>query len=376
MSEQAGEKKHAPTAKRRKDAAKKGDVLRSKELGTAVAVFTGALWLVAAGPWLFGSLQKVARAGFTFDAGTLDDFSPGRLMLKMMVAVLPPVLALGGTVLFFTVLSQMAFGDGRFVGANAAPKASRLNPLSGFKRMFGPQGWIELGKSLLKLALLGSIAWFWGSAHLQDVLSLGRGELTGQLAAAGQAMVTLLIVLAAGLVVIAFVDWPIQWVRQMGRLKMTEQEMRDENKESEGSPEKRAAIRQRQRQLSRGGVAVAMKDAQFVLTNPTHFSVALAYDPARAAAPIVLAKGRGEKALAMRELAGELGVPALEYPALARSVYFTTRENQVVREELYSAIAGVLAFVLALKRGEHRPRPAIDVPIALRFDSEGRPQTA
>lgn len=376
MSEQAGEKKYDPTPKRRKDAAKKGDVLRSKELGTAVAVLVGALWLMAAGPWLLDSLQEVARVGFSFDARTLDDFSPGRLMLQMLMAVLPPVLALGGTVLFFTVLSQMAFGEGRFIGANLAPKGSRLNPLSGFKRMFGPQGWIELGKSLLKLALLGSIAWFWGAAHLQEVLSLGRGELTGQLAAAGQAIVTLLIVLSAGLVVIALIDWPIQWVRRMGRLKMTEQEMRDENKDSEGSPEKRAAIRQRQRQLSRGGVAVAMKDAQFVLTNPTHFSVALAYDPARAAAPIVLAKGRGEKALAMRELAAEMGVPALEYPALARSVYFTTRENQVVREELYSAIAGVLAFVLALKRGESRPRPAVDVPVHMRFDSEGRPQRA
>ena len=121
-----------------------------------------------------------------------------------------------------------------------------------------------------------------------------------------------------------------------------------------------------------GGVAHAMREAQFVLTNPSHFAVAMAYDPALAAAPVVLAKGRGEKALAMRELAAELAVPVLEYPALARSVYYTTRERQVIREELYAAIAGVLAFVLSLKRGEHPARPAIEVPVALRFDAEGR----
>jgi flagellar biosynthetic protein FlhB len=111
-----------------------------------------------------------------------------------------------------------------------------------------------------------------------------------------------------------------------------------------------------------------------VITNPTHFSVALAYDPDKASAPIVLAKGRGEKALAMRELAAELNVPTLEYPALARAVYFTTRENQVIREELYVAVASVLAFVLSLKRGETPPAPQVDVPIEVRFDADGRPE--
>jgi flagellar biosynthetic protein FlhB len=115
-----------------------------------------------------------------------------------------------------------------------------------------------------------------------------------------------------------------------------------------------------------------MRKAQFVVTNPTHFSVALSYDPLQAAAPVVLAKGRGEKALAMRELAAELDLPVLEYPALARSLYYTTRERQVIREELYVAVASVLAFVFSLKRGERLARPQIDVPVLLRFDADGR----
>ena len=376
MSEQSGEKTFAPTAKRRQDAAKKGDVLRSKELATAVSTMVGAIWLVFAGPWLFDAMSETARAGFSFGREDIDGFSPGRLLMQALLGVLPPVLTLGGIVMVATVASQLAFGEGRFVPGNLALKASRLNPLSGFKRMFGAQGWIELGKSLLKLGLLGAITWYWAVRHGPEVLALGQGELTGQLSAAWQAMVTLLILLSAGLGIIAMIDWPIQWLRRMGRLKMTNQEMRDEHKESEGSPEKRAAIRQRQRQLARGGVAGAVRDAQFLLTNPTHFSVAMKYDPALAEAPVVLAKGRGEKALAMRELAAEMGVPLLEYPALARSVYFTTRENQVIRAELYGAVASVLAFVMSLKRGEHRPRPEVNVPIELRFDAEGRPQRA
>jgi flagellar biosynthetic protein FlhB len=165
----------------------------------------------------------------------------------------------------------------------------------------------------------------------------------------------------------------VQWLRRMLRLRMSHQELRDESKEAEGSPEKKQAIRQRQRLYAGGAVAKAMREAQFVLTNPSHFAVAMTYDPARAAAPLVLAKGRGDKALAMRQLAAELGVPALECPALARSVYFTTRENQVIREELYAAVAAVLAFVFSLKRGEAAQLPPIEVPLALRFDGEGRP---
>ena len=125
-----------------------------------------------------------------------------------------------------------------------------------------------------------------------------------------------------------------------------------------------------------GGLIPAMKDAQFVVTNPTHFSVALAYDPAKAGAPIVVAKGRGDKALAMREMAAERNLPVLEYPALARSVYFTTRENQLIREELYVAVAALVAFVFSLRRGEHPPRPQVEVPVALRFDAQGRASKA
>ncbi len=372
MSESAGEKNLAPTEKRLKDAVKNGDILRSVDLGTAVAVLIGAAWLQFAGPWMLKVMTETVRAGFIWNRADLDDFSPGRLMLGIGMLVLPPVLTLGGAVILGALAAQLGMGQGGFVGGNLKPKGSRLNPLNGLKRMFGPNGLIEIGKGILKVTLLGALVYAWSRGKLAEITQLGRGDLSGQLAYAWASLSSLLFYLAAGLVVIAMVDYPVQWVRRFMRLRMSQQEMRDEHKEAEGSPEKKQAIRQRQRQIAMGGVAQAMREAQFVITNPTHFSVAIAYDPAIAPAPIVLAKGRGEKALAMRELAAEFEVPVLEYPALARSIYYTTRERQVIREELYSAVAGVLAFVFSLKRGERSQRPVVDVPVALRFDAEGR----
>jgi flagellar biosynthetic protein FlhB len=374
--ESAGEKTFAPTAKRRADAAKKGDVLRSKEVATLAATGTGALALMVLGPWLGDALAQVARAGFRFDRAALDGFAPGAAMADAAAALLPPVMALGLLVAVITIASQLLLGEERFNVGNVAFKGSRLNPVSGLKRILGWQGLIELGKGLVKLALLGAIAWYWAAAHLPDLLVLGRSGLEAQVGQASTAITGLIGALLAGLVVIAGIDYPLQHFQRNKRLMMSLQDMREEQKEAEGSPEMKSARRQRQRDLARGGVAKAMKDAQFVIVNPLHFAVALTYDPSLAPAPVVLAKGRGETALAMREIAGEEGLPLLEYPQLARAVYFTTRENQMVREELYVAIAALVAFVMALKRGARPRRPMVEVPPELRFDGDGKVQGA
>lgn len=370
--EQAGEKTFAPTDKRKRDAAQKGDVLRSKELATAAVILVGAGALMAGGPWVHETLSETLRAGLTWDRAALDHFAPQQAMMAALIALLPPVLVLGLLVIVVSLVSQLGFGTGIWVGANLMPKASRINPLSGLKRMFGMTGLIEMGKGLAKLGVLGTIAWLWAAGRTDLFAGLGRGTLSQQLGLSWDALISLLFALGAGLVLIALIDVPVQLWRRNGRLKMSLQEMRDENKESEGSPERKAAQRDRQRMLARGALAPAMKEAQFVITNPTHFSVALAYDPAKAAAPVVLAKGRGEKALAIRDIAAEMELPTLEYPQLARSVYFTTRERQMIREELYVAVAALLAFVLSLKRGEAPQRPDVSVPVELCFDADGR----
>jgi len=371
MSETAGEKTFAPTAKRLRDAALKGDVLRSRELATAASVLVGLAWLAWAGPWLFDELFHMAAAAFVFDASAIQ--VPGTNgLLARIPGVFAPVILLGLLVPAASLVAQLAFGEGRWVGENIAFKGSRINPMSGLKRMFGAQGAIEMGKGLLKVALLGGISWFWWMSVEGEIASLGRSALDRQLAIGWDAMLSLLAVLTGGLLVIAGIDFPIQWLRRNQRLMMSMQEMRDENKESEGNPENKAARRQRQRDIATGALGPAMREAQFVITNPAHFAIALAYDPAKASAPVVVAKGRGDKARAIRELAAEHKLPVLEYPPLARSLYYTTRERQMIREELYTAVAAIVAFVLSVRRGEAPPVPVISVPVDLQFDADGR----
>ena len=377
MSEEtSGEKRFDPTPKRKADAAKKGDVLRSKEAATAVVMATGVFMLLAIGPWLFGGIKRIAQASFGFDAAELGSLAPGTFFADAAGEVLPPIFAIGIVVAVLTFATQMLLGEGRWIPQNLKPKSMRINPLTGMKRIFGIQGLIELGKALLKLALMGSIAAYWISGNLGALLGIGRGTLDTQVAFAWDTLTTLVAMLIAGLFVIAAVDYPLQRFQRNKRLKMSFQELRDENKQSEGSPEMKSARRQRQRDLARGSVSTAMNDAQFLVVNPFHFAVALTYDPDLAPAPVVLAKGRGETAMAMRELASEKGLPVLEYPQLARALYFTTQANQMVREELYIAIASLVAFVLSLRRGERPIMPRVEVPEDLRFDADGRPENS
>lgn len=367
-----GEKQFAPTAKRLRDAAQKGDVLRSRDLAGAATLLTGLGLLALAGPWLAGQLAELLRSALTFDRAMVDAGPAASGYSWRIAGIMVPVGLFGLTLTAISFASQLGFGDGRWVGANMGFKAGRLNPLSGLKRVFGTHGLIEMGKGLAKLIVLGAIACTWGRSWVGDLVALGAADLATQIALSWGALLSLGFALCGGLLVIAVLDGFVQFWRRLARLRMTQEEMRQEHKEAEGSPEARAHRRQRQRDIAMGSVAPAMREAQFVVTNPTHFAVALAYDPARAPAPVVLAKGRGEKALAMRELAAERTLPVLEYPALARSLYYSGREREMIREELYGAVAALVAFVLALGRGETPPFPRLSVPVQMRFDAEGR----
>ncbi len=203
---QSGEKSFAPTDKRKRDAALKGDVLRSKELATAAVILVGAGAMMAGGPWMQENLAATLRAGLTWDRAALDHFDPAQAMLAALMALLPPVLVLGVLVIAASLVSQLGFGTGIWVGGNLAPKASRINPLSGLKRMFGMTGLIEMLKGLAKLGVLGVIAWTWAAGRLEMFAGLGRGTLSQQLALCWDALISLLFALGAGLVLIALID--------------------------------------------------------------------------------------------------------------------------------------------------------------------------
>lgn len=372
MAESAGEKTEAPTPKRRKDAIDKGEILRSRELTTAFVVLCGVGWLAFAGGGLLGALKAVIRDGLQFGRADIADFQPMRPMMNALGELGPPLAGLFAVTIFAALASQASLGSIRFNPKLMAPKFSRMNPASGLSRMFGKQGLVELGKSLLKVILLAAMGgWLLWSGR-QAAMGLAAGSLESSVARVSSDLIMLLLIMAGGLVAIAGFDVPVQIVQYLSKLRMSKQEIRDEHKEAEGSPELKAQIRRRQREVLKGGARAAVMGAHVVLTNPTHFAVALRYDRGKDRAPIVAIKGRGATALAIRELAAEHGVPTLEYPGLARAIYYTSRNGQEIRDDLYMAVATVLAFVFSLNnRAAGRP-PTVEVPETARFDENGR----
>ncbi|MEO5867283.1 MAG: flagellar type III secretion system protein FlhB [Sphingomonas sp.] len=371
MADEFGERTEAPTAKRRRDAAEQGDVLRSREFATALVVMAGCGWLALFGGSLVAACKALMTAGFDFGRGDIENFSPFRPLLVSGWRLAPGLLSLFAITVTAAILSQAGLGSLQFNGKLLAPKASRINPASGLKRILGPQGWIELGKSLLKVVLLGSIGAYMLWKSSRTTLGMTSSDLGGAVGTLGGTFTGILFAMAGGLVLIAGIDVPVQLVRLLAKLRMSKQQIRDENKETEGSPEAKGALRQRQREMGKRNMRKAVAEAHVILTNPTHFAVALRYDRGSDQVPVVVAKGRGVLALAIRELAGESAVPVLEYPAIARALYFTSREGQEIRDDLYAVIATILAFVFGLNVQAGGTAPAVVAPPTALFDENG-----
>lgn len=370
------QKTELPTPKKLADAAREGDVLMSREFATALMMLAGAGWLLAAGGWLVQSAGELMKRGLTLDADDVAHFAPGEAVLRNGVEVLLPLAALFGLALAAAIAAPAILGSLGWRGKALAFKGNRINPLNGLKRIFGPQGLIELIKSIAKVLLLGSIAYWLVTKSLPAIMTMARADLQGAIGLVGQSIGHAMLAMAGGLVVIAMIDLPAQWYQRRKRLMMSKQEIKDEARQSEGSPELKQARRQRQYEILSGSARKAVSDATVVLTNPTHFSVALRYRPGEDAAPVVLARGRGDVALSIRELARNAHVPILEYPQLARAIYFTARAGRMIPEELFVAVATVLAFVFQLERAvaDGLNQPPVDVPPSHRFDPEGRRQ--
>jgi len=370
------QKTEQPTAKKLADSAREGDVLMSKELATALMMLAGAGWLFAAGGWLVQSAGELLKRGLTLGADDVAHFAPGEALMRDGVEILLPLSSLFALALVASVAAPAMLGSLGWRGKAIAFKGNRMNPLSGIKRIFGPQGLIELVKSLAKVLLLGTIGYWLVANSLPAIMSMAQADLNGAIGLAGKSVGHAMLAMAGGLVVIALIDVPAQWYQRNRRLMMSKQEVKQEMRESDGAPELKQAQRQRQHEILSGSARKAVAEATVVLTNPTHFSVALRYRPGQDAAPVVVARGRGDVALSIRELARGAHVPILEYPALTRAIYFTARAGRAIPEELFVAVATVLAFVFQLERAvaEGLSKPSVDVPPSHRFDPEGRRQ--
>ncbi len=364
----------APTAKRKADAAKDGDVLASKELVTAVMMLAGALWLAGFGGWFFEASKALLKSGLSLDLSNSDRFEPLDALLAALADLALPFAGLLILSIIAAVAPPAMLGSLGMRSKAMAFKGSRINPLSGLKRIFGMQGVIELAKATAKVVALGYAGYWVISVNIASMPGLAATDPATAVGIIGERLVLTVCVLAAGLVLIAGIDVPVQWVRRNQRLLMSKQQIKEEMRQSDGAPELKQALRARQQEVLMSSARKGMADASVVLTNPTHFAVALRYRPGLDAAPLVVARGRGDVAQAIKALAKENNVATLEYPQLTRAIYFTTRTGRAVSEDLYIAVAAILAFVFRLESAavSEIARPVVDVPAAKRFNADGR----
>ncbi|VWD59327.1 flagellar biosynthesis protein FlhB [Burkholderia lata] len=365
------DKTEAATPRRREKAREEGQVARSRELASfalLAAGFYGA-WLLA-GP-SGGHLQAMLRGAFTFDRATAFDTNrmlsaAGSASLEGFAALLP-LLALTGVA---ALLAPMALGGWLISQKTFELKFDRLNPISGLGRIFSIQGPIQLGMSVAKTLVVGGIGGIAIWRAKDELLGLATQPLGVALPDALHLVAVCCGTTVAGMLVVAALDVPYQIWQYNKKLRMTKEEVKREHRENEGDPHVKGRIRQQQRAIARRRMMAAVPKADVVVTNPTHFAVALQYTDGEMRAPKVVAKGVNLVAARIRELAAEHNVPLLEAPPLARALYHNVELEREIPGSLYSAVAEVLAWVYQLKRfrSEGGAFPAVPVDLEVPAD--------
>jgi flagellar biosynthetic protein FlhB len=351
MSEDSDAEKTEPaSAKRLEDARKEGDVPRSRELSTFVVLMTAGagLWFTGAG--LVRQLNASMVAGLSLNREQVFDANVLILRVtadiaQVMLACLPLALA----IMFVAVASPLLIGGFLFTANGFMPKFSKLNPIKGLANMFSTNALVELAKAIAKTIVVGFVAYLVIQSEKDDVMGLAVEPLRTGIAHMIDLIGSAFLYIVGGLGIVAAIDAPYQMWHYANKLKMTRQEMIQESKESDGNPQIKAKIRQLQRQMAQRRMMADVPTADVVVTNPTHYAVALKYTDGAGGAPRVVAKGTDEVAAKIRALAAEHHVALLEAPPLARALHKHTEIGDEIPEALYSAVAEVLAYVFQLR---------------------------
>ena len=367
-SESGADKTEDPTEKRKKDSREKGEIARSKELNTLAIMLAGSAGLLIFGGALAEDLMELMRYNFSISRETLlNTDSMGAFLLhsgKVALIAVQPVLI---TLLIAALIGPISLGGWLFAAGSLAPKFSRMNPAAGIKRMFSAKALVELLKALAKFFIILIVALLVLKSDIDDLLRIAHEPLELAVIHSLQVVGWSALWMACGLILIAAVDVPVQLWESHQKLLMTKQEVRDEHKDQEGRPEVKQRIRQVQREMSQRRMMAAIPDADVIITNPTHYAVALKYDPEKGGAPMLLAKGSDFLALKIREIGDKHNILLLESPALARSIYYSTELEQEIPAGLYLAVAQVLAYVYQIRQHQagkgKRPDPLKDLPI-------------
>ncbi|MCG7552510.1 flagellar biosynthesis protein FlhB [Pseudoalteromonas sp. Of11M-6] len=352
MAEDSGqERTEEPTSKKIDDARKKGQIARSKELGTTFVLLFSAIALLLYGPGIGKALYNVMGRMLSLNRNETYDTTKmfavwGDIAAELLfpMAMFVFIIAIAG------IVGNTLLGGFNFSWQAAAPKASKMSPMKGLKRMLGPQAAIELLKSVLKFVLVAGFAILLINMYFNEILHLSIEQIPSSIEHALEIISWMFLALSCTMIIISAIDAPYQSYNHHKQLKMTLQEVKDEYKNSEGDPQIKARIRRTQREMSQRRMMQDVPDADVVVTNPTHYSVALKYDTERAGAPVVIAKGVDELAMQIRKIAKGNEVPIVESPVLTRSLYHTTEVGDQIPEQLFTAVAQVLAYVFQLNR--------------------------
>jgi flagellar biosynthetic protein FlhB len=362
MADSDMEKTEEPTGKKIEDARKKGQIARSKDLGTAFVLIFSAIAILIQGEELGIAMANIMTRALSLNRDETYDTT----MMFSIWAEVGGELAAPMATIFFIILMAAFIGNSLLGGFNLSaeammPKASKMSPAKGIVRMFGPKAGVELIKSLLKFFVVSGVAYFILVYFFPDILHLGIETVPYNIYSAMELLAWVFLGISCSLFVIAAIDAPYQVYSHNKQLKMTKQEVKDEYKDQEGSPEIKARIRRTQREMSQRRMMADVPTADVIVTNPTHYSVALMYDQKTCVAPMMVAKGVDQMAFHIRTIGKEHDVAIIESPMLARALYYGGEVGEPVPDKLFVAVAQVLAFIFQMnefkKRKASRPKP-------------------
>ena len=365
----AQDKTEEPTQKKLDDARKKGQLARSKELSTALVLIVSAVMFLLMGSIIAEDIYVMTKRMFTLSRDETYDISHMfSASGEALMSVAWPVLVYMIVSMLAGIYGSVALGGYNFSWKSAAPKANKINPINGFKRMLGPNAVVELLKAIAKFLVIGAIAIGALFYFRNEALHLDREMYPLNLFHAMTMLEWAFLFLTLGMIPIAIFDVPYQMHKHNKEMKMTKQEVKDEHKNAEGDPQVKGRIRRLQFQAAANRMMQDVPDADVVVTNPTHYSVAIKYEEDGNRAPVVVAKGQDELAMHIRKIATAHDVPLIPSPMLTRAIFYSTEVNEEVPNKLFMAVAQVLAYVYQLrayKAGKgQRPKPLKkDLPI-------------
>ena len=378
-SQDGQEKTEEPSQRKIDKSREDGQVLQSKEMFVFSSIAMGLLIFLFIPEFAIPGMNEWGRL-FQIESKEQLSSLPFTRLYQVFEIIVVIALFLGVPLMIVSLLTQLAVGGINFAPKAAAFKGNKINPINGLKRIFSMKGLVELGKSVLKVVLLIGLASIVIYIMLPQLLQISHGSLKSALEVMYYAFPFLIGTLLTALAVIAAIDYFWQRHVHIQQLKMTKQELKDEHKQTDGSPEVKAKIRRMQMEKSRESTKQRealenVSNATAVITNPTHFAVALKYNPGEIGAPTILAMGQGIIAKQIIERANDNKITVFRSPLLARALYFTGEIGQEISDKLYNAVAVALAYIYRIEQGEPVEEPDISIPDELSFDEFGNIKT-